>query len=81
MLWTISIFDSSDTQLHVFIQHVYLWLTFDVMEESHLLPFQGLSYDEALIEYFGSNSLLQHITQTNIRFGYEVMSQPYSEHL
>ena len=39
----------------------------------HFVPLQDLSHDEALIEYFGRNSLKQHIIQKPIRFGYEVM--------
>ena len=38
----------------------------------NFVPLQDLSHDEALIEYFGRNSLKQHIVQKPIRFGYEV---------
>ena len=38
----------------------------------HFVPTQHLSHDEAMIEYFGRNSLKQHIIQKPIRFGYEV---------
>ena len=38
---------------------------------NHFIPQQYLSHDEALIEYFGRNSLKQHIIQKPIRFGYE----------
>ena len=37
----------------------------------HFIVEQFLSHDEALIEYFGRNSLKQHIIQKPTRFGYE----------
>ena len=44
----------------------------------HFVPNQLLSHDEAMIEYFGRNSLKQHIIQKPIRFGYEVFLLEHS---
>ena len=38
----------------------------------HFVPAQNISHDEALVEYFGKNSLKQHIIQKPIRFGYKI---------
>ena len=38
----------------------------------HFVPVQNISHDEAVVEYFGRNSMKQHIIEKPLRFGYKV---------